>query len=234
MAAKKQQQIPLDASDVEDDDAGFEVTEVIDPDEVGDLTDVKRDDTIPATNDVRFIVHAAKVDVRVDKEDDGGDGSVLSKALRIQAKITEQGINDKGDFANKVLFCDLPLVLNLPAMAARHERIQERLVSEGKVKQPKAFNEKWHKDSLVDFKEFALATGLAEMHEVTAEDKKLIKKGRAVGSIVWYMPQPINDELLAILASGDVEFIANVSRRENTQMDRFENKLSRFRAPAAE
>jgi len=205
------------------DDGGFEVTDEVSMDEVGDLTDVKRDDTIPASTDVHFIVHAAKVDVRVDKEEDGGDGSTLSKALRIQAKIAPQGINDKGDFAGKILFCDLPLVLNLPAMAARHERIQERLVSEGKVKQAKAFNEKWHKDSLVDFKEFALATGLAQM----VEDE-------GTGQLKWKMTGPINDNLLAILASGDVEFIANVSRRENVGMDRCENRLSRFRAPVAE
>jgi len=223
MATKKQtaaQEAAEDAA-LTGEQSGFEVTDEINPDEVGDLTDVKRDDTIPATQDVHFIVHAAKVDVRVDKEEDGGDGNVLSKALRVQAKIAPQGINDKGDFAGKILFVDLPLVLNLPAMSARHERTQARLLSEGKVKQVKAFNEKWHKDSLVDFKEFALATGLAQM----VEDPN-------TAQLKWKMTGPINDELLAILASGDVEFIANVSRRENTQMARFENRLSRFRAPS--
>jgi hypothetical protein len=220
MATKKQ---VAAAQEEEEEQTSFEVTDVIDPDEVGDLTDVKRDDTIPASQDVHFIVHAAKVDVRYDKMDDGSNGPVLSKALRVQAKIAPQGINEKGDYAGKILFCDLPLVLYLPIMADRHERIQQRLLDEGKVKQTKPFNEKWHKDSLVDFKEFALATGLAQMVEV-----------EGTGQLKWKMTGPINDDLLSILASGDVEFIANVSRRENTQMDRFENKLSRFRAPAAE
>jgi hypothetical protein len=197
----------------------FEVTDEINPDEVGDLTEVKRDDTIPASRGVLFIVHKASVDVRVDKTEDGGTGAELSKVLRIQAKIADRGINDKGDFAGKILFVDLPLVLKLDAMKARHDRIQARLAGEGKVKTPKPFNEKWHTDSKVDFKEFALATGLAEMREVEGQ------------GVRWAMTGPINDELLKMLSSGDVAFVGDVSRRENTGMNRFENKVSNFKAP---
>src|SRR5438128_5932331 len=133
---------------VNEDEIPFDVNETINPDEVGDLTNVKRDDTIPAAQDVLFIVRegeGAKVDVRRDATKDGGDGvTVLSKALRIQAQVGPQGTDGAGAFAGKIIFVDLPLVLNLPALKAKHER----QVASG-AKKDKPFNEKWWKDSLV-------------------------------------------------------------------------------------
>lgn len=211
------------------DEIPFEVTDTINPDEVGDLTHVKRDDTMPAANDVRFQIAKASIDVRLDATKDGGDGSTwLVKALRIQAKVAEPGVlvkernEESGEieelhkYAGKVLFCDLNLVLNLPALEAKHTRS----VASG-AKENKPFNKKWWEDSRVDFKEFALATGLAAMQENTN------------GQLAWTMLMPINDELMKTLSFGDVYFIANVSRRENKAMDRFENRLTRFRPDAA-
>lgn len=243
----------------EEETVPFEVTDAIDPDEVGDLTDVKRDDTIPQAKDVHFFVRAeegAKVETRYDKEEDGGDGSLLKKLLRIQAQVGPNGIDGTGAFADRIVFADLPLVLKLDAMKVAHDRRQQKLVDEGKIKAAKPFNEKWHKDSLVDFKEFALATGLAEMLEdsehcgaivngkhcgvIGASTHERFNKPHAyqpvagTGQPKWQMTSPIDDEMLSILASGDVEFIANLSRTENKGMDRWENKLSRFRAPSQE
>ena len=212
------------------DEIPFNVTEEINPDEVGDLTHVKRDDTMPAASDVRFQIAKASVDVRLDATKDGGDGSTwLVKALRLQVKVAEPGvlikerneetneIEEVHKYAGKMLFCDLNLVLNLPALEAKHKR----LIASGAKDSSKSFNKKWWEDSRVDFKEFALACGIAAMQE------------NANGQLAWTMLMPINDELMKTLSFGDVYFIANVSRKENVAMDRFENKLTRFRPDVA-
>lgn len=198
------------------DDVGFEVTDEVTAEDVGDLTNVKPDDTIPAARDVVFIVHEAAVDTRLDERKDGGDGALLGKTLRVQAKVADTGIDGEGQYAGRIIFCNLPLVLKLDAMRVKHDR----QVAAGS-RPSKPFNEQWHKDSMYGFREFALATGLAQM----VEDE-------ATGQKKWKMTGPINDEMLGILASGDVSFIANVSRTENKGMDRFENKLSKFRPVA--
>ncbi len=230
MATKKQtaaQEAAEDAALVEQDEIPFEVTDAVDPDEVGDLTGVKRDDTIPQSNDVPFVVSGAKVDIHTDATKDGGDGStLLAKVLRLQVKVTDSGVDGSGAYAGKVLFLDLPLVLKADALKTRYDR----MIASGAKKPGKSgggFNIKWHAGisgnyELVDFKEFALATGIAGM----VEDE-------TTGQPKWKMTGPIDDSLLKVLAFGDVEFVANVSRRENVGMDRFENKLSRFRAPSS-
>lgn len=235
MAKGKQATAPVEA----EEDEGFQVTDEVDPDEIGDLTDVKRDDTIPAAKGVWFQIRegdGAAVETRRDKTEDGGDGeTVLLRLLRLRVVVGENGIDGAGAYAGHMMFLDLPLTLDEAAIKARWER----QVNAGNRQAGKGFNIKWHAGvpnnyELVDFKEWALATGVAVMHEVTAEDKKLIEKGRAVGSVVWKMTSAINDKLLAILNAGDTGFVADISRSEGKGDYSPSNKLSRFRAPVQE
>jgi hypothetical protein len=234
--AKGKQATPLI---VEEEEEGFQVTDEVNPDDIGDLTDVKRDDTIPAAKGVWFQIRegdGATVETRRDKTEDGGDGeTVLLRLLRLRVIVGENGIDGAGVYAGHMMFLDLPLTLDEAAIKAKWER----QVNAGTRQAGKGFNIKWHAGvpnnyELVDFKELALATGLAVMHEVTAEDTKLIQKGRSVGSIVWQMTGPINDDLLAILNVGDTGFVADISRSEGKGDYSPSNKLARFRVPVAE
>lgn len=200
-------------------DEGFEVTDEVNPDEVGDLSDQKSSDWIEPHRNVQFSIKQGSclIVTSLDETKDGGDGITwLTKNLRVQAQINPLGVDGEGLYAGKLFFPDFLVILNLPALKEAHER----KVADGK-KPKKPFNEKWWRtESRVDFKEFALAVGLARMVE---------KEG---GGTEWKMIGPINDDMLSILGSGDVEFIANITKVPDSYRgeDMFKNKLKRFRA----
>src|SRR5262245_45335401 len=179
-----------------DEDAGFDVNDEIDADDIGDLSDQKGSDVIEPARGVRFKVVKASLDTRTSDlltKEEYGDKPFLYKQLRVQAAIAPPGIPlGTGDgevrhaYAGKNFFPDFRLVLNLPAIKLNHERDQRKA---------KAFNEAWWKnEARLDTKEFMLAVGAAEIDE----------------GVHWKMRVKVNDDFLAELKGS--EFIADIRK----------------------
>lgn len=194
----------------------FSVTEEVNPDEVGDLTD-QRDgaDAIEPARDVVFCIKQGGASLDIQKN--GPDWVV--KRLKVQAAIGPLGTDGEGKYAGKVFFPEFVLVFNEDAL----RRLHEENVAAGK-KKDKPFNAAWWRnEARFDFKEFALATGLAVMQEDEGTGRK-----------AWKMSGPINDETLVILGNGDVEFLANILKNKDNYKGEgyFKNDLKKFRPVA--
>lgn len=211
------------------DEIPFSVEEAIDPSDVGDLAEVKGDQAIDAVRDVVMIVVKASIDTQREYKD-ASEWAV--KRLHIESKIGPMGTDGEGRYAEKRFFTDLVVAFPMTTVDGRRvadlsalERIHQTAVDAGKKKDKKGQDKPfprdwWLKQSQFDFKEFALATGLAQMVENEQGQKS------------WRMTGPINDEMLAILASGDVQFIANITKSFDAFRQADRNELKRFRPVA--
>lgn len=256
--ATKKQVAAREAEDAEDaaltDDIPFEIVDAINPDDVGDLAEVKGDAAIEAVKDVTFVVVKASIDTQRQFE---GDQEWACKRLKLEVKVADGGTDGEGKYAGKRFFPSVVVafpMVTVPADASKPvksdkrykvaagftsacvdggrvpdftalERIHEAAADEGKRQdkhgQRKVFNASWWvTDAQLDFKEFALATGLAAITEL--QD--------GTGRKVWKMVAPLDDSMLGILASGDVEFIANVTKSFDGFRQADRNELKRYRA----
>lgn len=214
-----------------EDAVGFEVTDAIDPDDVGDLAEVKGNEAIEAVKDVTFIIVKASIETQFETKE---STEWACKRLRLEVKVGPAGTDGEGKYAEKRFFPDMVVAYPMHTVDGRRvpdlsvlERIHDAAVDAGKKKDTKTGKDKpfprdwWLKQAQLDFKEFALATGMASIHENEETRQKS-----------WKMNSPLNDEMLAILASGDVEFIANVVKERDLFRgpDEWRNALKRFRA----
>ena len=207
------------AAQYDDDEIPFTVEEEVNPDEIGDLSDQRSSaDAIEPVKGVLFEVKKASLDTRMGDllkkdtiSDDYAPGPpFLEKSLRIQAAITDAGIDGEGRYAGKVFFPDFRLVLNFEAIESQ----RKREIENGEKKKP--YNDAWwRKEAREDTKLFMLAVGKAE-----------------IDGGVWKMTSPINDEFLASLIGA--RFTADVIKeKDGLRQGEFRNRLARFRRAEA-
>lgn len=212
----------------------FDVVEAISPDDVGDLAEVKGDSAIESVKDVTFIVVKASIDTQYETPNDTSSDWAV-KRLKLEVKVGPNGTDGEGKYAEKRFFPSLVVAYPMHTVDGRRtpnlevlERIHQTNADAGKKNdkktgQPKPFpRDYWLKQAQLDFKEFALATGLAEMKDVGDTGRK-----------VWGMTAKLDDNMLAILASGDVEFVANVQKSYDAFRQEDRNELRRYRAVQA-
>ena len=96
----------MEGATVMDEEVGFQVTDEV---QVGDLSHVKEDQSIPAAKGVGFrIKKASRRDIREDNTKEAPKDSsnpIIKKLLSLEVRITEAGI--EGKYVNKPFFVDL-------------------------------------------------------------------------------------------------------------------------------
>ena len=167
-------------SNVEDQDTPkFDVTEPVEPDSLAD----QESGILPAASKVLFNIKKATIKtVLVDnkiKEGERLDATTLdinkwtAKQLHLELQVGSDGIDGAGAYANKVLFLDLYLKVNLVALKEAHAR--RTLTNQIKGESTKAFNETWWtKESRYPTKQFYLSLGISIENPPPADDDFLI------------------------------------------------------------
>jgi hypothetical protein len=173
-------QVPMGTEPEEEKEEGFEVN---DPVEVDSLTD-QESGILPAATKVLFNVKKAALKiVLIDNKIGEGerlDATTLevnkwtAKQLHLELQVGSEGIDGTGAYANKVLFRDLYLKVNMPALKEAHER--RTLTNQIKGQTTKPFNETWWaKESRYDTKMFYLALGIDIANPPVANDDFFIQ-----------------------------------------------------------